>query len=203
MAEWTNSSGVYAITSPSGAVYVGSATCFRRRWAQHRHKLRSGKHSNPILQAAYNKHGEALQFSVLLVCQKEHAVMYEQIAMNALEPSMNVLKVAGSRLGAKQSSEARAKMSAAKAGSRHSEEARRKISEAGTGRTHSAESKALMSDKLRAAWARRKASGVELISEEWRKKISAARAGAKMSEESKQKVREARLAYWAERKLSV
>lgn len=195
-----NASGVYAITTPSGRVYVGSATCFRRRWAQHRHKLRRGEHTNPILQAAWGKYGGDLEFKVLVICDRVAAVMYEQIAIDAMAPEMNVLRVAGSRLGAVVSDESRAKMSASKTGFRHTQEARAAIAEAGRGRRHSDESRALMSDKLRAAWERRRAAGNTSMPDSAKAKISAARIGKTLTEEAKQKVRDARLAYWADRK---
>lgn len=195
-----SASGVYSITTPSGRVYVGSATCFRRRWAQHRHKLRRGEHTNPILQAAWNKYGDGLEFKVLVICSRTDAVMYEQIAINAMIPEMNVLRVAGSRLGAVVSDESRARMSTSKTGFKHTPETRAAIAEAGTGRTHSDESKALMSAKLRAAWDRRRAAGDTSMSDAARAKIAAARTGKVLTEQAKQKVREARLAYWANRK---
>lgn len=92
-------SGVYTIETPTGRQYVGSAVNFAARFRVHRHHLRAGTHPNAILQAAWNKYGEALVFSPILFCSREQVVLYEQIAIDALNPVMNVLKVAGNSYG--------------------------------------------------------------------------------------------------------
>jgi group I intron endonuclease len=51
--------GVYGITLVlDGRVYVGSSNECERRLQEHLHDLRLGKHENPYLQNAWNKHGE-------------------------------------------------------------------------------------------------------------------------------------------------
>ena len=48
--------GIYKIiNSINDRVYIGSASCFRERWAAHKHSLLNGKHSNTFLQNDYNK----------------------------------------------------------------------------------------------------------------------------------------------------
>lgn len=58
MSSLPRISGVYKITcTPSGKVYIGSSKDIRQRWFDHTSKLRKNKHSNPHLQAAWNKYG--------------------------------------------------------------------------------------------------------------------------------------------------
>lgn len=103
-------SGVYVITTPTGRRYIGSAVNFAERWRTHRYHLKAGTHHNAPLQAAWNKYGEAaLRFAPIIVCAREQVVMYEQIAIDALRPEMNVAPVAGSTLGYRHTEETRAK----------------------------------------------------------------------------------------------
>lgn len=128
--------GIYVITSPSGKQYVGSAINFTKRWQAHRLTLRKGTHHCIGLQRAANKYGvDALEFSVILVCERPMLVMYEQAALDSMKPSYNRCLVAGSPLGLKRTPEARAKMAAAKLGNTFrrgktlTEENKKKISE--------------------------------------------------------------------------
>lgn len=105
-------SGVYTITTPSGRVYVGSAINFSSRWSGHKSRLRNRTHDNRILQAAWDKYGDLLRFEKVIVCAPEQVLMYEQIAIDALKPAMNVLKVAGSSIGYRHTEETKAKFSA-------------------------------------------------------------------------------------------
>jgi len=166
-------------------MYVGSSSDLKRRANRHFCMLRKGNHHAVALQAAWNFYGDKLVFKVIIACDVSNLIMYEQIAMDALKPRMNTLQAAGSNLGFRQS-----------------ENTRKLISEAGLGRKHSDESKALMSEKLRAAWARKKSCGKSFMTDEWRANLAASRVGKKLSEEAKKKVSEARLAYWKKRKES-
>jgi hypothetical protein len=52
--------GVYVIMCvTTGEVYVGSSDTTGTRLGQHMRALRRGRHHNPGLQAAWNRHGEA------------------------------------------------------------------------------------------------------------------------------------------------
>lgn len=135
-------SGVYEIVCvPTGKRYVGSAVHFKNRWRAHRGHLNRGSHHSPHLQSAWRKHGEhAFVFRQLIVCDKERAVMYEQIAIDAFAPEFNVAQVAGSALGTKRTDEQRARISRSKLGNqatlglRFSDESRAKLSAALMGR---------------------------------------------------------------------
>ena len=62
-------SGVYSITNVvNGKRYIGQSVHVESRWAVHRRYLRSGRHWNPYLQAAWGKYGESFfKFEVLVV----------------------------------------------------------------------------------------------------------------------------------------
>lgn len=132
--------GIYAITSPSGGMYVGSAASFRNRWSHHRRLLRKGSHHSPALQSAFNKYGEdQMVFSKLVVCAKQDLTRYEQIAMDALQPRYNVLKFARSPLGVKHSDETKAKISASMVGKSRPPEVMEALRQANIGRRPSTE----------------------------------------------------------------
>lgn len=103
--------GIYLITTPSGKQYVGSAVNFIRRWTNHRNELIAGTHHNKPLLSAFMKYGMAgLTFEKLIVCEKKDLLLYEQIAIDTLNPRLNVLRIAGSALGMKLTLEAREKI---------------------------------------------------------------------------------------------
>src|ERR1700758_5601045 len=72
-------SGIYAIGTPSGRIYVGSSKNLTERKAQHWRELRKGTHRNRFLQFSYDKYGaDGLTFSVLEFCAPEEMVAREQ-----------------------------------------------------------------------------------------------------------------------------
>lgn len=75
-----HSSGVYQIRCiPTGKIYVGSAVDLRRRWDQHRYRLRRSDHRNVYLQQAWNKYGEAnFEFSVIEFVERADLLRAEQ-----------------------------------------------------------------------------------------------------------------------------
>jgi group I intron endonuclease len=72
--------GVYGIfNSTTGKVYIGSAVRVERRWTDHRHFLRIGRHHSPHLQAAWEKDGEdAFLWVVLESCSSGNLQATEQ-----------------------------------------------------------------------------------------------------------------------------
>ena len=106
--------GIYAIESPSGNQYIGSAIDIKRRWRRHRKDLRNGSHGNKSLVRSAKKYGiDSFSFRILLICLPQHLLMYEQAAIDGLKPKYNLAPIAGSSLGIKRSSEFRRKISAA------------------------------------------------------------------------------------------
>lgn len=88
---------IYKLTSPSGNIYVGSTRLsLNERVVNHLSELRRRKHSNFILQAAWDKYG-VLESSILeefeYIILKDIAVK-EQYWMDLLNPQYNILKQA-------------------------------------------------------------------------------------------------------------
>lgn len=196
--------GIYEIVNTAnGKRYVGSAVNFSRRWRDHTRRLGEGTHHTPTLLASWRKYGAAaFEFRKVLICAKEHLVLYEQIVMDAMKPEYNIRPQARSNLGVKYSGEARAKISAALKGNKcalgwkrtpeqrvkdaagklgkpspmlgrkHSPDARKKISDAHCGKKFSDETKAKMS------------AAKLKMSPETRTKMSIAQMGKKRSPES-------------------
>ncbi|KAA0089356.1 hypothetical protein CIW54_07785 [Paraburkholderia sp. T12-10] len=155
-----NDTGVYAIVSPSGKMYIGSAKSFKARWAVHIHHLRAGTHHSPALQRAWLKYGEeSFLFVKIALCPITDLLAVEQSRINALKPAYNVCITAGSQLGMRHTDLAREKMSRANKGENHpnwgrrlSESTRERIASAQKGqnghwwgKTPSAMSRAKMS----------------------------------------------------------
>lgn len=151
-------SGVYQITNRiDGRKYIGSAQNFSARWAKHSYDLRNGKHHSKFMQRCFDKYGEdAFAFEVLLYCDKENVLMYEQILLDAVRPEYNMHKSAFSSMGRVTSQETKLKLKAAITGKTRSNETRKRMSE---------------------AWKHR--NPVPPISEETRKKMSDSQKGGK------------------------
>lgn len=113
--------GVYEIVClPTGKRYVGSAVNFERRWKLHRHHLKHGAHHSRHLQSAWNKHGaDAFFFRAIVLCDRRDVLLYEQLAIDALDPEFNTAKVAGSCAGIVCSDETRARIAAKLRGNKH------------------------------------------------------------------------------------
>ncbi len=113
--------GVYQIRNlKNGKRYIGSAAQergFTQRWREHKSRLNRNTHVSPILQRAWNKHGtETFVFEILLCCDPQNCLMYEQIALDHFKPEYNTCKVAGSSLGRKASTATKEKMSKSRKG---------------------------------------------------------------------------------------
>jgi len=197
-------SGIYLIKNiKNNKVYIGSAVNIDKRWSQHKHYLKEGKHHSEHLQKAWNKYGEqSFTFDIIEeVSNPEHLLAYEQVYLDYYKSyeddrGYNICKVAGSPLGVKHSEETRKKMSEA---SRNiSEETRKKRSVALTGRKHTEQSKRKISEAKRniSEETRKKISEAakdRMSSKEARKKISEALTGRKLSQETKKKISQANI----------
>lgn len=173
------SSGVYAITNQiNGRRYVGSAVDLMKRWMRHRCDLRKGVHHGRYLQRAWDKHGEgAFAFDVMLYCDKDRLLLFEQRAMDVLRPAYNILPKAGSCLGVRRTDEQRARQSARQrgkshAGYKHTLEQNARHSAVMTGRKQSPDT---IAKRAAANTGKKRAP----MSPEWRAKISAAMMGDK------------------------
>jgi len=139
------SSGVYEIVnSVNGKRYVGSTMNLKKRRRNHLSRLRHNNHSNPHLQAAFCKYGEAaFLFSLLEPTEISMLIEREQHYLDTLKPEYNTASTAGRpMLGRHHSPETRAKMSSAHNTRRpHTAETRAKMSAAQMGHPVSAETR--------------------------------------------------------------
>ncbi len=128
--------GIYQIKAlHNNKVYIGSSTNLEQRKRDHFRFLRYGTHDNPKLQAAYNKHGrDNFVFEVLMSCDPEDCLAYEQQYFDSENPHYNIVMVAGkppSRRGctwtATEEQRARMKASAIDRGARQRAETAEKM----------------------------------------------------------------------------
>lgn len=186
--------GIYTITHvASGRCYVGSAVNLRKRWNLHRANLNNGTHHNPHLQQAWKKYGvDAFTWEVIEnVADKSALIQREQFYLDTLHPEFNHCKIAGSRLGSKQSPEAVTKTRAKLTGRKRHPEEIAKTSAACKGRTISEEQRAKISQSLtgqKFSNERKAAIAGRKLSEEHKAKLAAANRCRKCSEETKAKL---------------
>ena len=105
--------GVYIIFSIAKPhkFYVGSSVNVFRRWKIHLKKLSSGTHENTHLQNHFNKYGKSdLYFLPFIFCSKHDLLRLEQLAINSMQPTFNICKIASNRLGVKGSQKTRSKL---------------------------------------------------------------------------------------------
>lgn len=86
-----NKTGIYKITAPDGAFYIGSATKnFDRVWVAKRSELNSYIASDTELQESWVQHGEdSMRFAVMLFCSDEYCAMHEKSLIKRYKPSLN------------------------------------------------------------------------------------------------------------------
>ncbi len=91
----SQSCGIYTITNNyDNRFYIGSTLCFKRRYSDHKNRLKKKKHANPYLQSFVNKYGiETLSFNLLFICNKECLVFNEKHWIETLKPQLNVKKI--------------------------------------------------------------------------------------------------------------
>lgn len=189
-------SGIYEIVNTvNGKRYVGSAKDFVNRWSVHRSRLKAGNHHNRHLQSSWNKHGPALfEFRKLLICAPEHLLLYEQIAIDALQPEMNVERIAGNSLGCLRTPETRKKIADKAVGRKRSPESIEKSASKIRGTKHSPERAAKLignkhaaglkhTDEWKAAASARLTGKPRPKTPEWSAKIAATLTGRKLSAE--------------------
>jgi len=91
----SQSCGIYTITNNyDNRFYIGSTLCFKRRYSDHKNRLKKKKHANPYLQAFVNKYGiETFSFNLLFICSKECLVFNEKHWIETFKPQLNVKKI--------------------------------------------------------------------------------------------------------------
>lgn len=148
-----NRPGIYTITFPTGARYVGSARNIRLRCNKHKAGLRKSVHKNARLQRSWDTHGEAgAAFGALIFCSVENLILYEQLAINALSPGLNICLLATSALGVKRSPETLERMAKSRIGRTLTPEHRKAIGAAHLGQKRSPETCAAISAARPKGW---------------------------------------------------
>ncbi|MFA5595943.1 MAG: GIY-YIG nuclease family protein [Pusillimonas sp.] len=122
--------GIYLITCRSNdRVYVGSAHAVSARWKRHIRDLNAHRHYNPILQAAWDKYGEAaFEFSIIETCDPETLLERETYWIDRHRSAGRVFNIAEHAL-------------APMTGRSHPHDVRQKIALGNTGKLHTDESK--------------------------------------------------------------
>ncbi len=89
--------GIYQIrNTQNNNRYIGSSIRLNGRFAEHVSELSRNCHHSPILQNAWNKYKQnTFVFEVLIYCDPENCLMYEQIVLDDYQPKYNVCKIAG------------------------------------------------------------------------------------------------------------
>lgn len=206
-------SGVYEIVNlANGKRYIGSSMDIHKRWKLHRHHLVRGTHHSPHLQASWRKAGaDGFVFRVLLICAREHLLMYEQAALDGLRPVYNVAPRASMPNGVVMSEAGRRRLSERMRGNtntlgmKHTEESKDLVRQAKLGNTatkgrklsaeHIAKVVAAHRGTKRSTETRARISAAMKGKkqaprpEEWRAKLSAALKGKSKSPESVEKMK--------------
>lgn len=124
--------GIYRIRNiQNNKCYIGSSASvkgFSTRWSKHRKQLERQQHHSPKLQNAWNKYGaDAFIFEVLLYCDPENCLIYEQIYLDYFKPEYNISPTAASCLGVKRSPEFKRRAKIASTDRRHSYATKEKL----------------------------------------------------------------------------
>ena len=106
-------SGIYKIlNTTNGHFYIGSAVNIVRRFRQHKHDLIHNRHRNSILQASFNRYGEASFVFQLVEAVPDLKLLvaveqrYLDLHCDGKVTCYNIATVAESSLGIKRSPEA-------------------------------------------------------------------------------------------------
>lgn len=189
-------SGVYQIRNiVNGKRYIGSSVDVHRRLIIHRCLLNCKKHTNQILQRSWDKYGsDNFDFSILLYCNSNETLKYEQEFLDVCTPEYNIAKSAKAPfLGRKWTKEALEKRTRSfqerngtldRQSHPMTEETKRALREANAGRTNSIESNIKRSKKLKG---RHPWNFGKTLSEEHKKKVGEAGKGRVVSDESRRK----------------
>ncbi len=188
-----NASGIYKITcSANKKIYIGSSINLCRRKNEHWNDLRQNKHSNPIMQSAWNKYGEqTFVFEVLELVLPMDPTNREQHWLNKFKPfgrkGFNLAHDARAPMrgtnGRKASPETREKMRQAQQNRNVSPENLEKMKRGALGRKQSPEH---IKNRTQQAIGKKH-------SPEWVEKNRQAHLGQKQSPEQIEKSRQARI----------
>jgi group I intron endonuclease len=99
--------GIYCVTNTlTNEIYIGSSCNTERRWKDHKRFLRYGKHHAKYLQRSYNLHGaDVFTFEVIITCDRDYLLYYEQQFLDQLHPKFNSSTVANGCSGVEYTEE--------------------------------------------------------------------------------------------------
>lgn len=117
--------GIYKIQYPDGSFYIGSSSNVRKRIFLHMRPLFAGLHKSLRLQRNWSKFRK-VTISTVLVCRESDLLLYEQIMLDNLQPTLNGCLVAQRRIW---TDESRAKMSIVHLGRKRPPSTSKKISD--------------------------------------------------------------------------
>ena len=143
--------GVYKITNIiNNKCYIGSSKNIKKRWYEHKRRLRKGTHHSQYLQHSYNKYGEPnFVFTILELCEPLELLILEQRYFDEIKPEYIILKTAGRFDGYRHTEETKKILREKRKNQVNrpcSEETKRKISEANKDRIFTDEHKAKLSE---------------------------------------------------------
>lgn len=170
-------SGIYSIESPSGNIYIGSSNNIQKRWRSHKQQLRNKIHPNRILQAAWEKYNANFSYNLLLVCEPENLLLYEQIYLDYFKPKYNICPIAGRPTNLVRSNEFKEKIRLSMMGNQRakgnnpSTETRAKIGKASLGNKYASVNKGVPKSEEQKIRTSLSLMGHK-VSDETRKKIS-------------------------------
>ena len=100
-------SGIYMwVNTINGKRYVGSSSDLQRRFSANYSVAYLTKYNNMVIHRTLLKYGySAFSLYILEYCNKEDLISREQYYLDLYKPEYNVLKIAGSSVGWKQSEE--------------------------------------------------------------------------------------------------
>lgn len=184
--------GIYSIRQ-GDKFYVGQAVDIKRRWNRHRNSLRSGTHSNPHLQNAWNKHGEdSFHFEIIEICESDVLLEREEYwisSLDAVQAGFNCKVASTTWIGKQHRDETRKKISESHKGKLMTPDHCAKISAAKKGKKQN------LTDEQRSIISERMKGNKHTLGysppQEVRDKISQANKGKKRSAESLENYRNA------------
>lgn len=175
-------SGIYKITFGADWSYVGQTNNFSARWANHRSRLRDGRHYNRVMQHAWNKYGEESFAFVVLELAAENLSELEQKHLDEARKTgrcCNAAPIADPPRGWRHSDETKAAARARATGIVVSESTREKLRQLMRDRLpFSEEKKAEIAAKISAAHKGR------VVTESTRELLRKARTGTKQTPEA-------------------
>lgn len=176
--------GVYNITNKvNGHSYVGSSNDIKRRWRDHKSRLRGNRHNNDYLQNAWNLYGEEnFEFKTLAVLEPFETFRIENLLLATGKHEYNIADDAiAPMLGKSRSEETKQKLS-----DLWTDERKARLREAMTGENNHNYGKTF-SDEYRQKLSE---SQKKLWTDKHRARMSKVHTGKRFSDETKRKMSE-------------